>query len=205
MNNLDIYLAPTLVVDSDSKIIQEKVENLTNGLGNMTESAVRMFYFVRDGIKYNPYDIPRDIDGYKASYTMQKGFGFCVTKAILLTALGRAAKIPTRLGFANLINHHPPQKLLEVMKTDIFYYHGFCEFYIDEKWIAATPAFDKEMCEKTGLKTVEFDGKTPAVLHKTDLEGKPSIDYLKYYEPSHDLPFEEIKRKWMEAYEYMEL
>jgi hypothetical protein len=58
---------------------------------------------------------------------------------------------------------------------------------------------------KSGLKTVEFDGKTPAILHKTDLQGRPSIDYLKYYEPSHDLPFEEIKKKWEEVYGYMEL
>jgi len=202
MNDQRQYLAPTYIVDSDSKPVKKKARNIIKNLIDPAEQTVNLFYFVRDGIKYNPYDIALNVENFRASYTLQKGFGFCVSKAVLLAALARATGIPARIRFANLVNHQVPQKLFDLIKDHVIYYHGFCEFFIKEKWISATPAFDNKMCREAGLKTVEFDGKTPAILPQEDLKGRPHIDYLKYHQLFHNLPMEQIREKYKDSYTY---
>ena len=69
--------------------------------------------------------------------------------------------------------------------------------------------FDRDLCEKNGLPTVEFNGARDAVLPERDLKGEPYIEYLQKFPPTDDLPFEWIaerlarivgpdKRPWME-------
>lgn len=49
------YLEPTYFIDCDSGAIIQKAGELTEGVGDPIERAKRLFYFVRDGIKYNVY------------------------------------------------------------------------------------------------------------------------------------------------------
>jgi len=58
------------------------------------------------------------------------------------------------------------------------------------KWISAVATFNKELCEKNGLPTVEFDGKNDAILPEKDLKGAPYIEYVKKFPPKEDLPFD---------------
>ena len=51
------------------------------------------------------------------------------------------------------------------------------------------------MCEKTGLPTVEFDGKRDSILPNKDLMGRTHIEYLDKFPPVDDLPFEWIARR----------
>lgn len=202
MDNPDNYQNPTYLVDSDAELIRKKAENLVKDPNNKNKSAINLFYFVRDRIKYNPYNIVLDIESFKATVTLQRGYGFCVSKAILLAALARSIGLPTRVRFADIINHQLPEKLLDLIKDHTIYYHGFCEFFLGGKWVVVTPAFDREMCEETGLRTVEFDGKNSAVFHKKDLKGRPHINYLKYHKPSDLLPLAGIRRRYRGAYNY---
>ena len=79
---------------------------------------------------------------------------------------------------------------------------GFCESYIEGNWISADPTYDAEMCKKAGLKTVEFDGRTPAILHKNDLNGSLHLDYIRDRGFFQDFPCEKIKRKWRKEYKW---
>ena len=102
---LEEYLKPTAAIDCDTRSIKEKAQELTNRQEKITEKAKRLFYFVRDEIKYDPYS-PRYLpEHYRASTILDRGGGYCVQKAVLLAALARAAGIPARLRFANIRNH----------------------------------------------------------------------------------------------------
>jgi hypothetical protein len=54
-DNLDLYLKPTFVIDSDSEMVKEKAVLLTEKVDSQKEKAKALFYFARDEIKYTPY------------------------------------------------------------------------------------------------------------------------------------------------------
>ena len=195
MDNLELYLRPTEAIDSEHETIQEITEKLTHDCTSEVEKTIKLFYFVRDSIRYNIYMASVVLEDFKASTVLRRGKGYCVQKAVLLTALGRAAGIPSRLSFAKIKNHRIPSHLMEKMGTNIFPRHGYNQFFLSGKWISAAATFDWELCEKNELPTVEFDGLHDAILPQTDLNGNPYIEYLEKYGPQADLPLEWITKE----------
>jgi transglutaminase-like putative cysteine protease len=198
-DNLDHYLKPTFTIDSGSEVVKERATLLVEKYRFQREKAKVLFYFVRDEINYSPYP-PRLIKGYCASETLQRKEGYCVQKAVVLTALARAVGIPARLGFADIRNNLAPNALVEIMGTNIFVYHGYSELWLNDGWIKATPAFNIEMCNKFDLKPVEFDGVKDAVFHQRNKKGELHIEYIKYHGTYGDLPFEEIMQAFIDNY-----
>ena len=198
-DNLDLYLEPTFVIDSDSEVVGEKATLLTEEYNSRKEKAKELFYFVRDEVKYNPYP-SHSVEDYRASKTLQRGEGYCVQKAVVLTALARAVGIPARLGFADIRNNLAPKDLVEIMGTNMFVYHGYSELWLNNGWVKATPAFNIELCNKFDLKPVEFDGVTDAVFHQKNKKGELHIEYIKYHGTYGDLPFEEIMQAFIDQY-----
>jgi len=189
------YLRPTRTIEADHETITARAAELTGPGGSDAEKAVRLFYFVRDAIRYNLYMNSVFIEDFQASRVLAWGKGYCVQKAVLLAALGRAAGIPSRLAFARIRNHTVPAHIKEKMGTDIFPRHGYNQFFLDGRWISAAATFDKGLCEKNGLPTVEFNGREDAVLPEKDLDGNPYIEYVEKFPPCDDLPFEWIREK----------
>ncbi|MBA7586465.1 hypothetical protein ES708_28466 [subsurface metagenome] len=195
VNNLQMkYLRPTPIIDCDSVSIVAKTRDLTRGQEDIIEKAKSLFYFVRDKIKYNMY-VPKSLpEHFWASNTLSRGEGYCVQKAVLLTALARGAGIPAGLGFARLRNNLLPERTIKRLGTNIFPFHGYAELYLDEKWVKATPAFDLNMCQKNQIIPVEFDGKNDAMFHSHNRDGKLHIEYLAdlghYYD---DLPLDRLR------------
>jgi len=189
------YLRATSTIEADHKKIIEAVTNVTQGCASDEEKAVELFYFVRDSIKYNIYMISVFIEDFKASRILEWGKAYCVQKAVLLTALGRAAGIPSRLVFAKIRNHKIPDHVVQMYKINIFPRHGYNQFFLNGKWVSAAATFDKVLCEKNGLPTVEFDGKRDAILPEKDLKGAPYIEYIEKFPPKEDLPFDWIKER----------
>ena len=109
LGDLGLYLKPTFVIDSNSKVIREEATSLTEAYGSQKEKASELFYFVRDKIKYNPYLALCPIQDYRASKTLRRGEGFCIQKAVALAAAARAVDIPARLGFADIRNYLAPK------------------------------------------------------------------------------------------------
>lgn len=189
---MDIYVRPTEVIDADHETIQSTAADLTRGCADSAEKAVRLFYFVRDSIRYNVFMISVFKEDFKASRILDWKKGYCVQKAVLLTALGRAAGIPSRLVFAKIKNHRVPPHIHEKLRVNVFPRHGYNQFYLQERWVSAAATFDKALCDRNGLPVVEFDGENDAVLPQTDLEGHPYIEYLERFPPAEDLPFDWI-------------
>jgi len=192
---MEEYLKPTSIVNSDNPTIRNKAQQITKGQNEAFEKARSLFYFVRDNIKYNPY-LPRYLpEHFRASNTLARGEGFCIQKAALLIALSRAAGIPARFHFIIPRNHLIPEKMAELLVSDVIPDHAFAECYLDGKWVGATPAFDLEMCQKYGIEPVEFDGKNDAKFHSHAQNGKLHIEYISDRGTYADVPIEEI-REW---------
>ena len=192
MNIPEEYLQPTYFINSDSKIIINQARKIVQNEKENKEKAIKLFYWVRDEIRYDPYTFSALKRDYKATKILERGKGWCVQKAILLTALGRAAGIPSRLHFADIRNHQITPKLKKEMGTDLFIFHGYNEFFLNNKWVKATCAFNKELGEKFNHKTVEFDGETDAILPEFTLDGKKHIEYIKDRGVTADLPLKKI-------------
>ena len=200
---------PTPTIDSDHERIRETAERVTEGCKTEPEKAVALFYFVRDEIRYSAYMISVFFEDFRASRILEWGKGYCVQKAVLLTALARAAGIPSRLVFAMIRNHRLPQAIYEWAGTDTFPRHGYNQFFLNGRWLNAAATFDRDLCRKNHLPAVEFDGTQDAVLPERGLDGNPYIEYIQKFPPSLDLPFGWIvertkrivgpdKRPWLE-------
>ncbi|MCX5814762.1 MAG: transglutaminase family protein [Proteobacteria bacterium] len=204
---MEIYLRPTKAIDSSNEAIIEKAVQLTSRCGSDSEKAMSLFNFVRDSIHYSVYMISTRFEDFMASTILTRGMGYCVQKAVLLAALGRAACIPSRLIFARIKNHKAPQELIAQTGLDVFPSHGYTQFLLGERWVSVTPAFDRDLCEKSGVPVVEFDGIHDAPLAPQDLAGNPYIEYIEKYEPRADLPFEWLRGKllpiWGEKHSWL--
>jgi transglutaminase-like putative cysteine protease len=200
--DLAAYLDPTDTIDSKSEPIVRTAGQLTAGCSTDSEKAVKLFYFVRDSIPYNVYMISMFREDFVASTVLERGKGYCVQKAVLLAALGRAAGIPARLAFASIRNHRAPARFVEKLGTNVFPRHGYDQFLLDGRWVSAAATFDRILCEKNGLRTVEFDGVNDAMLPPVDALGNPHIEYVEKFGHEADLPLEwivsETSRVWGE-------
>ena len=193
MEDLSIYLEPTYYIDSNSDSVINLAHKITKNVEDNKKKAIKIFYWTRDAIYYDPYEsFVSNKSWYKASSTIERRKGWCVQKAVVLAALGRAIGIPTRLHFADIRNYKISEKQLKIMNTDIFIYHGYTDLFINNKWVKATPAFNKELCEKFELPTVEFDGKNDAVLSTHTLKDEKYIEYINDRGAEIDFPFEKM-------------
>ncbi|MEA3221624.1 MAG: transglutaminase family protein [Thermodesulfobacteriota bacterium] len=194
------YLSSTYFIDIGHPRVASMARDAVGDATTQRDKAVKLFYAVRDGIKYNPWVEAYKIETNIASHIIEYGQGYCVQKAIVLIALARHEGIPARLGLADIINHRSEGALLEAMGTNLFTCHGYAELYLDEQWIKATPAFDIEMCEKKSFPPVGFDGRGDAVFPSTDKKGRRYVEYVTFHGVFADLPFEFIMDKWEETY-----
>jgi len=137
---------------------------------------------------------------FRGSWSLEESVGWCVSKAALLAGAARAAGIPARLGLADVRNHLTSRRLRERMGTDVFTYHGYVELFIDGKWVKATPAFDRKLCERAGVLALEFDGLTDSLFQPFDVDGRRHMEYLRDHGTFADVPVERILADWKVTY-----
>ena len=200
----DQFTRATATIETTSPAVAEFARRHAGGLRSDVERAVGLYYAVRDQIRYDPYRIDLTRDGMKASTTLSNRHGWCVSKAILLAACSRSLGIPARLGFADVRNHLSTERMRERMQTDIFYWHGYTEIWLEGKWVKATPAFNIELCERFGLLPLEFDGLSDSLYHPYDREGNRHMEYVNHRGTYSDLPLEEIIETFRREYRFRE-
>lgn len=199
--NTPEYLQATRYLDHDQDAVRAYVDKVCAGAGSERERAIALYYAVRDDIRYDPFSCTLDADGLRASHVLGQGRSYCVGKAVLLAAVGRAAGIPTRLGFADVRNHFTSPQLAQVMGTDIFYYHGYADFFLGGRWVKLTPAFNRELCEKMKSPALEFDGENDAIFQEMEnSQGRLRMEYLRYHAPMNDLDPELIFGEYARRY-----
>ncbi|MCB9637733.1 MAG: transglutaminase family protein [Myxococcales bacterium] len=198
-----IYLQAAHYVDSDHPRVKAFVEETISAEQSPKERAIALFLKVRDHFRYSPYAVRLEPEQLKASVILEGRKTYCVPKAIVLAAAARCAGIPARLGFADVCNHLSPPGLIEVMGTEIFAFHGYCEMFLHGRWYKTSPAFNASLCHSLGLPPLDFDGEHDALLHAYDAQGEQYMEYLHDYGTFADLPHEMMLDAWKRHYPHL--
>jgi transglutaminase-like putative cysteine protease len=196
----DDALHVTEMIDAAHPAVRAFALEQTVGTVDARERAVKLYYAVRDGFRYDAYDIVLTADALKGSAVLASGHGWCVNKAALLAAACRAVGVPARIGLADVRNHLSTARLREYLGTDVFYCHGYTAIQLDGRWVKATPAFNVELCEKLRLHPLEFDGHADSIYHPCDLDGQRHMEYLRFRGEFDDVPRELILGVFAEHY-----
>ena len=196
----DADLATTEFLDHADESIIAYANEVTDGCADDVEKAVALFTDIRDRIRYDPHHISAEPADHRASAVLAGSQSWCVPKSVVLSSACRAIGIPARLGFSDVRNHLQSTALAESMQTDMFYWHGYSVIWLDGEWHKASPAFNKELCERFGTPALEFDGHSDALLHAFDGEGKQYMEYVNDRGIFSDLPLTEIFESFAELY-----
>jgi len=172
----------------------EKIQNILTFLkGNETisdkEFAIKAYKYVRDTWPYNPYRFSLINEDWKASEIITHKNGHCLDKAVILISLLRAVNIPARLGLAKVKNHIAIDDIIEKFGSDVLVPHGYVELFLNYKWVKATPAFNKELCELLKVNTLEFNGGHDSMFQEFDKSGEHVfMEYLEDYGTFNEVP-----------------
>jgi transglutaminase-like putative cysteine protease len=194
------YLTPTNIIDSDNEAVIRYALKAIGESKDPVDKAVKIYYAVRDGIYYDPYSSFYLPEHYRASNVLERGRGYCVSKASLLCALGRVCGIPSRIGFATVRNHLATKRLIERLGSDMFVYHAFTEFFLEGKWVKATPAFNKELCERHNVAPLDFNGREDSIFQPYNHGRRKFMDYVAFHGSYDDVPVRVILSAWKKAY-----
>lgn len=196
-------LQPTYFINCDDERIVALSQGIIGNENDAINKAVALYYAVRDDFRYDPYGISMQPEDFRATSILVSKKGWCVTKAILLAACCRSVGIPSRLGFADVSNHLSTERMRQMMKTDVFYWHGYTSLYLEDKWVKATPAFNIELCQKFNLKPLEFNGLEDSIYHEFDELGNRHMEYLHNRGDYSDLPLDDLVQTFNEHYPNM--
>ncbi|MFV0281513.1 MAG: transglutaminase-like domain-containing protein [Rhodoblastus sp.] len=195
-----LYLDPGDYIDSEHSAVMAFAHEHAPAGASAREKASLLYKAVRDAIRYNPYVNMRTLETFRASSVLAAGNGYCVGKAALYAAVCRVHGIPARVGFADVRNHLTTDKLRESMGTDLFTWHGFTHVHVDGAWRKATPTFNASLCEKLGVKPLDFDGHRDALLHSFDGAGRAFMQYVEDHGVFHDVPAQFLMREMARVY-----
>lgn len=182
------FLQPATFIDSAHPAILDFAQHHTVLGESPRETAVRLYYAVRDGWRYDPYQLDFRPDKMLASAMLVRQKGHCVEKATLYAALCRAVGIPSRLRFANVRNHIGTARLEEFLGSNLLVFHGMTEVELEGRWVKATPAFNKELCAHLGVLPLEFDGLEDSIFQEFDPQAGRFMVYEHDYGAFDDLP-----------------
>lgn len=194
------YLDSTYYIDFDKPELTAFARATIGDAKTDIEKAIKLYYAVRDGFRYDPYAMQLIPPAMTASHTFRAGRGFCVNKSALMAALARSVGIPARVGYADVVNHLASKRFLELLKTNLFVWHGYVELYLDGRWVKCTPAFNLELCQKFNVLPLEFDGRTDSLFHPFDGAGNKHMEYVHDHGVFADVPFDAIDHGFRSLY-----
>jgi transglutaminase-like putative cysteine protease len=154
------------------------IQTLSNKFQREAEDGVdlieKIFLFVRDGIVFGG-----DHWQVKASQTLAKGYGACFNKNLLMIAILRAAKVPSKL-MANPLRRSftkPSVGSAYIFFSDPFY-HCFTRVLMEGRWVAIDPTLDRTtyatFFQPAGVTwSIDWDGKSDMLLYSESVAGPP--------------------------------
>ncbi len=198
--NLESYLAPGEFIDSGDAEVRAFAQSEAGDASDDVSRAVKLYHAVRDSILYDPYYSGENKSYFRASDCLRAKRGFCIPKAALLAAGARSMGIPARVGYADVRNHLSTKRLLELIGSDLFIWHSFTELYLEGHWVKATPAFNLRLCERFGVRPLEFDGRHDSLFHEYDRGGRRHMEYVRQRGDYVDVPYDEIVADFKKMY-----
>jgi hypothetical protein len=182
-------LAITEFLDWDTTSVREYAEKAIGAERDPVQQAIRLFYTVRDKIRYDVYGVDMTRRGLKASSIIRHGAGFCIHKSIVFAAAARSLGIPSRLAFSDVRNHLSTPALKKLVGGDVFHYHAYAEVLLEGRWVKVTPVFNAILCWLFGIEPLEFDGARDAILQPYDKDGKQCLEFIAHHGSFDDVPY----------------
>ncbi|MGD2253016.1 MAG: transglutaminase-like domain-containing protein [Anaerolineales bacterium] len=169
-NQLQDYLASTRMCDHDHPWLLELASDLANSAANPTEKAIRVFRYVRDQVRFSLAH-----SRSRATQTLRRGYGECLSKTNAQVALLRAIGIPARFRMVkaeSVVLHH--------LVADFVYKqmpptasHFWTECFLDDRWVSCEAMLDqplyqgmlvKGLITKQQVPTIDWDGKSDLII-----------------------------------------
>ena len=167
---MEDYLKPTKLCDCENEKLKGKAKEIIKGADTPKEAALKIFHFTREEILFG-----QDYPDVKASHTLEKGIGFCMTKTNMQIGLLRAVGIPARCHYVHL-----PKELIKPVtpgfiynKTPTLLVHPWCECFLDGNWLSCEALFDERLyavflqegwLTKEQIPSTDWNGDTDLVL-----------------------------------------
>lgn len=135
------------------KRVADVTMELLKGSDSNVEKIRRIFYYVRDEIKFDFVD-----QFQSAEKVLNSGKGACMNKALLLKEMAVCANIPARLHFMRASKY----ALEDCMPKWLFrkwpeeFYHTVVEVKLNGEWVSMEPTFDQEYHEILLQKRLNF-------------------------------------------------
>jgi transglutaminase-like putative cysteine protease len=183
-------LAATSVIDSDTDIIRSLAETLAAGAADAPSTVQAIFDYVRDDIRYDMGPVLDKRNDWRASSTVERGYGFCQQKAVVLAALLRARGIPAGVGMETVLDHKIPPHLAEHIGGQELSPHGYTIVFVDGMWQRVDASLDATLCERKGYRVVDYTPSGDHLLPATDLADKPHFDHVRTIGEWPDVPDE---------------
>lgn len=184
------YTEATYFIDYEHPTIQQLVEPYK---ALSEREKIKQYYSkVRDGWRYNPFDIRLEKEHYRSSNIAQKKVGHCIDKAILYVSGLRALGVPARIHLAKVSNHIATERLEAILGTNELAPHGLVDVYHEGQWVKCSPAFNKELCDIYHVDALDFDGTQDSVMQEYNRDQEKFMSYLEDYGHFEDLPYDHI-------------
>ena len=107
------------------------------------QRAVKLYYAVRDGLRYEVYGADLSRTGMRASAIIERGYGFCIHKSLVYAAALRVGRHAEPGAYGDVRNHLASPRLRELVGGDVFRFHSLTRCNCDGQWLKATPVFNK--------------------------------------------------------------
>jgi len=195
------YLQSTRFLDCGSDVVRRFAHEAAGAETTDIGRAVRLYYAVRDGIRYDPFSMRLRPEIYVASNVLAAKSAYCIPKAILLAAAARALGIPCAIGLSDVVNHLTTEKLKALMGgTTYFMHHGYAVIHLEGRWVKAAPAFNIELCMRFGVLPTEFDGRSDAIFQPYDAHDRRHMEYVKDHGCWSDFPYDKVEADFRAFY-----
>jgi len=93
-----------------------------------------------------------------------------------------------------------PSELSRRLGTSLLVFHGYVELFLEGRWVAATPAFNKELCSHLGVAPLEFDGSEDSIFQQYDAVGGRFMEYMHDYGTFDTIPYDLMMAEWRRFY-----
>lgn len=157
------------------------------------ELAQNVYEYVRDNWQYSPLRLSLIDSEYSSNFLIDRPQGHCIDKSVLLITILKSLGIKARLGLAKVKNHIAAERIIDFLGTDVLVPHGYVEIFLENKWVKATPAFNKTLCEKLNVPVLEFNGREDSIFQSFGNDGNNFMEYIEDYGSFETVPLEFIE------------
>lgn len=200
-DNLNLFLSETSFLNYNHHLFDEYLKDID--VNKDTKNlAIELYNKVRDGFIYDPFHLDLRESALEASTILTKKRAWCVEKAILLATVARRCKIPSRLGYAIVINHLGVEILEKYLHRKEIVFHGYVELFIEGRWIKCTPSFDANVCRIIGVPTLDWDGENDS-LFQAKQGNQVFMEYVHDYGVFPDVPIDKMNAEMKLYYPHL--